>query len=482
MIDSPGKSVYVYCETFLFSVLQANMAEAGIEAETSERNESSNKQVVKECSQKTNSGKEEDYALALKKFADSEVERRKVFDSQLEEKRKNLTLTMQETSHVMKIADAANVVRRKIEIDREVDEKVKKLWSDFDKQIAELRNKLTEDTEKMKKEKNAALQLAIDRLVALHQKAMSTKKKGVDEEKKRIETLYNKAGCTDDTDTRAFLKKYLVDYKEFPTTPFIQDEDALKRLQAIIHKKSIFSGKENIIYRGQFEGQDCAVKVILIGERSISYRKNLAISTKVARFLCKDPAHQNFGKILAIFLGDKKTYTFVEELDPVNLEARSKKGWLDDGKIKQIAKDLVDALEYMHYRAFAHLNVSPESVTFNSQEQTKLVGFGHSFVYFDINTESFLKSPRYETKREFIPAEAYADAFEPQPVDVFSLAFVIYAMSCALRKKQRPKKISYIDAGLLEEGPLKALVTELSVSDPTKRPTFADLKNSPFFE
>lgn len=426
---------------------------------------------------------EDDYD-ALKKFLTGEDERRKLFELQLEDKRKNLAYVVEEHSSQKKKKVEAALARKRIQIDKEVDAKTKELWHEYDEKVKDLMAKLEQKIAAMLKAKREAADKMIENAKESYAQKSQNRKNIFEQQMKQMKTLVDKTKGIEltDGDRRAFLKKYLVDFKRFPATTVIADEEALKRYSATIQKHAIHTTKECILYKGTYDKSPCVVKVVLLSERSAYYRANMKNSSKIYRFLASGgDMPPVFIKLYNIFYSDKKAYIFLDEFETQNLETKGKKGLLNNELLKKVSKEVLEALDFMHQRAFAHLNVRLESVVLDSAGNVKFGGLGYSTCYFDVNTESYQRLPKYDTKRDFMPLDAYATDFDPHAVDIYSYGYMLYAMKCHLNKKPRKNKVGFIDLNVIEEGPLKELIKSSTNVTPAERPKFAELRKLPYF-
>ncbi|OTF82016.1 phosphoenolpyruvate carboxylase kinase-like protein, partial [Euroglyphus maynei] len=285
-----------------------------------------------------------------------------------------------------------------------------------------MRNDLRRKIEQMIECKRQKLEQDKQRLQSMLDNELEAKRKLFEAETERIKRVTNVVHT--DVDNRDFIKKIMVNYKNYPDTKTLVDEFGMKRYQITINKQSIWAGKFCIIYRGQYQQQSCYVKIVVLSDRSVRYKQHINESTKIRQFLCRTTneqpqlQHEAFVRIFDIFITDQKIYTFMDECDSQNLMQRSRKGFISLEELRKHMFTILSCLEYMHQRAFAHLKIRGESIIFDNNNNVKLVGFGNAAAYFDSNTEKFLRLPPLESKHRLLdnhfPPEVFQNPFDPQ--------------------------------------------------------------------
>lgn len=452
--------------------------------------------------------KSTEYENALKKFLAEEEERRKKFEVQLAGKAANMGNFSVDTMKISKTRIEAEIARKKIAIDTAFKAKSDQLWADCNTKMKALEEKMANDTENMKKEKAAKLEQKIASITAFHRAQMEARREAFESEVKMLEEALAKGILEDDDDgpnedRRQFLKKELVEFKRFPDTPTIIDEDGLRRVGIQIKKVALTTSREYIIYRASGPRGDCVLKVVVLSERHSQYRSNLPRCSKVQRYLMDagvgseavgpaTPRHPAFIGLHYFFISPAKSYCFMNEVSTLSLETLIRARKVTEAHLPVILRQVLSGLEFMHSRAMAHLNLRSESVLFTcktipttptNEQWVKIGGLGYASHYFHPDTETFFRLPKVDRRREYLPAECYIEeTYEAPPVDVYSLGFLLYAAVSDLRKRPRQKKIAHIELNNMgPEGPVRSFVQETCARAPGPRPKLGELKDKPFF-
>lgn len=430
-----------------------------------------------------------DYEDALKQFNIEEESRRKTFETQLEEKRRQLDTAHTDDLKLSMARIEGEIARKKKCIDEEVKAQMARLWQEYEDKVKELKEKTEANIQQMIKDKTAELQRKIETLKSFHEKKNELRQQTLESDMKRLEEMANNvADDESEEDRRQFLKKELVNFKNFPNTPLISDEDALRRQGVHINKQSICTSSEYILYKASCPKGECVVKIVVLSDRHTNYRTDIFHSSKILRNLMSgdngQPRNSAFLQLHNYFLTDKKSYCFMEEASTVNLDVRCKARKMDQATLKDTLQQVLAGLDYMHTRAMAHLNLRGESVVFARDNTAKLVGLGYSAIYFNADTETFFKVKKVDRRREFLPPEAYLeDSFHPPPADVYSFGFLLYTCITAIKasKKVKTKRIGQIEYAALPSGPISAFVKEACVRQPKERPKIKELKSKEYF-
>ncbi|KAH9402471.1 Serine/threonine-protein kinase ulk3 [Tyrophagus putrescentiae] len=444
--------------------------------------------------------KSAEYENALKKFLAEEDERRKKFEGQLADRAQQMQHFHVDTMKISKTRIEAEIARKKIAIDEAFKTKCNQLWADCNAKMKALEEKTAADIENMIKEKAAKLEQKIVSITAFHKGQIEARREAFNNEVARLEEALSKGMLDEENeeDRRQFLKRELVEFKRFPDTPTIVDEDGLRRLGIQVKKVALASSREYIIYRASCPRGECILKVVVLSERHSKYRANLPACSKVQRYLMDggpgtgaapasagpaQPRHAAFIALHHFFISPSKSYCFMEEVSTASLDALVKTAKMAEAQLPSVLLQVLAGLEFMHTRAIAHLNLRSESVLFSKTDpqQVKIGGLGYAEHYFNADTETFFKLAKVDRRREYLPAECYLEeTFDPPPVDVYSLGFLLYAAVSDMRKKPRQKKIAHIELANLPEGPGRDFVKETCARAPGPRPKLAELKDKPF--
>lgn len=428
-----------------------------------------------------------EYQKALERFLQQEKELEKLFEKKLNDKRGRLEqqqlLNNGNDETKAKIQMDAELFRKKKNIDDETEKLVKNFWDQFNLKAAEMREELEKKIETLTESKRKKFEEDRKRLKEILESEIQGKRKLFENECVRLERVSNLP--ITEMDRRDFIKKVLVDYKNYPSTIKLADEFALKRQQGLIGS-TIVANNTCMIYEGSYQNQSCCVKVVVMTDRNIGYKMHIEESTKIRRFLSKtQPKHETLIRLFEIFLTETKVYIFMDECGKKNLLQLAKERTISMIDLNQHMKTILSCLEFLHQRAIAHLKIRPESVLFDLQGHVKLAGFGNASVYFDPNRESFLKLSRHETRHRFrdnhFPEEVFREDFDPQPVDVYSLGLMIYIVINFINNKFDRKKariLTKIDPELITDPILEQLISETTNYDPKKRCKLFDLRHT----
>lgn len=164
----------------------------------------------------------------------------------------------------------------------------------------------------------------------------------------------------------------------------------------------------------------------------------------------------------------------MEYIDGDNLQTLIDRGLLTPSLAKKIARQLMDALEYMHNKQIVHRDLKPSNimVTHNGQN-VKVVDFGLS----DSDSFCILKSPA-GTSGFIAPEQLMPDA-KPEPsADIYSLGCIFDEMAkvtnsrklksmatvCTIRDvNKRPKSISQLRSHFHQSSRLRIIAILLAI-------------------
>lgn len=164
----------------------------------------------------------------------------------------------------------------------------------------------------------------------------------------------------------------------------------------------------------------------------------------------------------------------MEYIDGDNLQTLIDRGLLTPSLAKKIARQLMDALEYMHNKQIVHRDLKPSNimVTHNGQN-VKVVDFGLS----DSDSFCILKSPAGTSG--FIAPEQLMPNAKPEPsADIYSLGCIFDEMAkgtnshklksmatvCTIRDvNKRPKSISQLRSHFRQSSRLRIIAILLAI-------------------
>ena len=149
--------------------------------------------------------------------------------------------------------------------------------------------------------------------------------------------------------------------------------------------------------------------------------------------ILEETAHPNTMRIYEL-LEDDKFYFIVSEFirhgelyDYILQRSQSTRGALTESEVRNIVKQVLLALNYMHSNKIAHRDIKPENILIDDIRnlQIKLTDFGFA-TYFDEKDkmDEVLGSPLYMPP-EIVKHEKYTSK-----VDVWSAGVVAYILLC----------------------------------------------------
>lgn len=195
------------------------------------------------------------------------------------------------------------------------------------------------------------------------------------------------------------------------------------------------------------EESDYSVTVPTVGSQEY-VEKYRAKFRKEAELLSKFN-HPNIVRVLDVFDENGTTYSVMEYLDGGSLQSYIKKHkTVEEAKAVDFARQIADALGYMHERHFCHLDVKPNNVMLNSDcSKVSLIDFGLSKRYNEDGQQT--SSTPIALSEGYAPMEQYEggmDEFSPTS-DIYSLGATLF---CMLTGQKPPKASTILNEGLPE--------------------------------
>jgi serine/threonine protein kinase len=194
-------------------------------------------------------------------------------------------------------------------------------------------------------------------------------------------------------------------------------------------------------------------------------------------------------------------YLFLELLSGSRTLAKALKqsgGVFDEERARVHFRQLVDAIEHLHYRGIVHRDIKLENILIDPSGQTKIIDFGLSDYLFEDEAgqadgpgrqervfEEYCGSPVYVA-----PEVCQNQPYRGRPVDVWSLGVLLYKMILGRFPfaGESPSMIfSRIVTAPLEFSPRRSISLELRdllllllEKNPEKRATLDDIRNHPW--
>lgn len=146
--------------------------------------------------------------------------------------------------------------------------------------------------------------------------------------------------------------------------------------------------------------------------------------------IMKKVDHVNVLKLLAIFENDTHLYLVTELIDGGELFYQIvDRGYFDEEDAKEIIRQTVDAVEYLHKTGIAHRDLKPENILCTTQDKSmviKIADFGLSKVYSSGEAlETSCGTPDYAAPEVLKMEGTYDEA-----VDMWSVGVVTYVLLC----------------------------------------------------
>lgn len=212
------------------------------------------------------------------------------------------------------------------------------------------------------------------------------------------------------------------------------------------------------------------------------YEINIDTESNINTFVCE---FCNLGQLMN-FSEDGENYEHNRELliklsecYMIETEDYENKSFLEE-VIKVVLMQLCDALEYLHNKGIAHLDLKPDNVLFKEEEGTALVKLNDfsisrkikqsTTIEYGAGLEQF-KSPQ---RKKFI--------FNPFKDDVYCIGLMAYLfVTCSWETRFDNEVLDQLAKGKEEGSSLRDFLESALEEDEEKRPTVADLKQHPWF-
>lgn len=153
------------------------------------------------------------------------------------------------------------------------------------------------------------------------------------------------------------------------------------------------------------------------------------------------------------------------------------------------AKELLEALDYLHQHGIAHLDVKPENIGFDYQMQLKLFDFGLCTLS-NCAAKTIISTDRCGTPLLAAPEIATQTHYDARKADIWSFGITMYYLAThrypfvGVNKKNFVQKMPHIDEyiDIQVDGPLGEIIKQALIMDPMERPTAAELLSLPIFD
>lgn len=269
--------------------------------------------------------------------------------------------------------------------------------------------------------------------------------------------------------------------------------------------------KENLIGKGSFTksyvtnnpatGEKRAIKVINMEKSRKEYaEKFLPRQLNILIFLSEHP-HPNIIKVNAI--GKVVQHVFIDTeycsmgtLRNYRSKIKTNKEFNED-QTRNWLRQLISAIEFLHYYCIAHRNITPENVFIMTNESIRLSGFGFSRFCYDIETGTFRNSSSNRDPDPFLAPEIIeGETTDPKMGDIWSWGAIFYYL---VTGDPPFNPTQYISKGIklssFTFGPyhsqrvstnlserVSRLLADCLTSDPAKRATLHHVKAHPWLK
>lgn len=197
----------------------------------------------------------------------------------------------------------------------------------------------------------------------------------------------------------------------------------------------ISSGGTGIVYEGKFKKAANRQKLAFkfkINQKKKNDKESQEIS------ILKKLHHKNITEIYAfIKMNDNYSHFCVLELgkngDLENFQkVLLKRKILSETIICYIAKQILDALEYIHRCKIIHMDIKQENILVDSNLNIKLTDFSVSCSYSTFNSEDLVKFPFVGTSKYMCPEiidRTHMKIKESCKIDIYSLGVTLYDLA-----------------------------------------------------
>ena len=197
--------------------------------------------------------------------------------------------------------------------------------------------------------------------------------------------------------------------------------------------------------------------------------------------------HESIAQYYETIFTDEYIFVVMELLPNGTLSNIIREGlnFISEYTLIRWAKEILEALQYLHERNIAHRDLKPDNIAFDNEMQAKLIDFGLSTEFHGQKRSTTPCGTPYFTAPEVILSESY----DATKADIWSFGMTLYVLlnrrfpfeEMSPRKyfsqlKDLDSLLDHSYTGLLSRVLYKALCT-----DPNKRSSAADLLKDPVF-
>ena len=155
--------------------------------------------------------------------------------------------------------------------------------------------------------------------------------------------------------------------------------------------------------------------------------------------------HQNIVSCYDLFTINEYTLLILEDCPGNNLHDEIQlKGRLDSKKLSSYVHQLLEAVNFLHNKKIAHLDIKPSNILLDKHGRIKLIDFGLSKKFnidekcYSFQGTQLFKGPEYMTRKPFDPFKA----------DLWALGLTIHYLSTgSLLSYTNEKLYAYVSSG-----------------------------------
>ena len=196
-----------------------------------------------------------------------------------------------------------------------------------------------------------------------------------------------------------------------------------------LDKKPLNSGSFAQVYRGKYQGESVAVKVIDCEKTSEQYIKKFLPREL---YTLKKLKHRFIIQVSEILTISNRIFIVLELAEGGDLieVLQKNKGPIPEPKAQIYYKQISEALDYIHSNAISHRDIKAENVLFNKDlTVAKLTDFGFARTCFDnLTGRRLLTTTQCGTLTYASPELLSGQPFDAMKSDVWSIGIVLYIL------------------------------------------------------
>ena len=220
--------------------------------------------------------------------------------------------------------------------------------------------------------------------------------------------------------------------------PKINDEGVLEsRFRYTFSRRNAVFSKDHIICPAKQGDKDMTVQIFTLSQMNRFVKDHFKIETvKVIKYLGSEQVvnqNPNMERVFEVYLSSDKVYIFLDEIasSRKNLSTINPMG---EAEAKPIARQVGDAVNFLHLKGIAHLSVKPENILIDQDSsQVKLTDSKLYFIYWDvinkmpIEIRTALIKGDYDSKTfPYLPPEVFTnETWDGSKVDIWSWEVII---------------------------------------------------------